>query len=115
MELLPEQVLVIYDDFALDLGMIRIRASGSSGGHNGVQSVIDHFGSTNFPRIRLGIRTEEMDLWMDFVLNNFKKKEMPAVKEMLDSCTDAVELILSHGITTAMNRYNRKQRDASTQ
>jgi PTH1 family peptidyl-tRNA hydrolase len=110
MELQPQEILVIYDDFALELGMIRIRASGSSGGHNGVQSVIDHLGTKEFPRIRLGIQTEEMDNWVDFVLQNFKKKEMKIVTEMIDSCTDAVELILKVGITTAMNRYNRKQR-----
>ena len=109
MDLQPQEVLVLYDDFALALGMIRIRASGSSGGHNGVQSIIDHFGSTQFPRIRLGIQTEEMENWVDFVLTNFKKKELPVVSEMLDSCADAVELILKEGITAAMNRYNRKQ------
>src|SRR5687767_4754039 len=71
LDLQPQNILVIYDDFALGLGMIRIRPSGSSGGHNGVQSVIDHFGSTQFPRVRLGIQTEEMENWVDFVLTNF--------------------------------------------
>src|SRR5688500_6101096 len=51
MEIQPQEILVIYDDFALELGMIRVRPSGSSGGHNGVQSIIDHLGSTQFPRI----------------------------------------------------------------
>jgi peptidyl-tRNA hydrolase, PTH1 family len=115
MELQPSEVLIIYDDFALALGMIRIRASGSSGGHNGVQSIIDHFGSTHFPRIRLGIQTEEMENWVDFVLNNFKKKELSVVSEMLDACTDAVELMMTEGITTAMNRYNRKQKSSAEQ
>jgi peptidyl-tRNA hydrolase, PTH1 family len=109
MEIQPQEILVIYDDFALELGMIRVRPSGSSGGHNGVQSIIDHLGSTQFPRIRLGIQTEEMESWSDFVLMNFKKKELTIVSEMLDACTDAVGLILNEGITTAMNRYNRKQ------
>jgi len=115
MELQPSEVLVIYDDFALALGMIRVRASGSSGGHNGVQSIIDHFGSAQFPRIRLGIQTEEMENWVEFVLNNFKKKELPVVAEMLDSCTDAVEAILKEGITAAMNLYNRKQKNSAEQ
>jgi PTH1 family peptidyl-tRNA hydrolase len=113
LDLQPAELLVIYDDFALALGMIRIRQSGSSGGHNGVQSIVDYFGSTQFPRVRIGIQTEEMDNWSDFVLNNFKKKEMQTVREMLDACTDAVELILNSGITTAMNRFNRKQRVVS--
>ena len=108
-EVAPPDMLVIYDDFALQLGMIRIRQSGTSGGHNGVQSIVDYFGTTDFPRVRLGIQTEEMESWSDFVLDNFKRKEIETVKEMLDACTDAVELILKSGITTAMNRYNRKQ------
>jgi peptidyl-tRNA hydrolase, PTH1 family len=109
-ELQPQEILVIYDDFALEFGMIRIRASGSSGGHNGMQSIIDHLGTIQFPRIRLGIQTDEMESWVDFVLQNFKKKEMKIVSEMIDSCADAVELILKEGLTMAMNRYNRKQR-----
>lgn len=110
MELSPENLLVVYDDFALELGMLRIRASGSSGGHNGVQSIIDHLGSTKFPRIRLGIQTAEMDNWVEFVLRDFKTKEWGTVSEMLDSCADAVAMILKDGIITAMNRYNRKQK-----
>lgn len=113
MDLRPEEILVIYDDFALELGMIRIRASGSAGGHNGVQSIIDHLGSTQFPRVRLGIQTEDMDTWVDFVLTPFKRKELPIVSEMLDRCSDAVELILQEETTTAMNRFNRKQKKDS--
>jgi PTH1 family peptidyl-tRNA hydrolase len=110
LNLQPEEILVIYDDFALELGMIRIRESGSAGTHNGVQSIIDHLGSTKFPRIRLGIQTEQMDDWADFVLAPFKRKELPIISEMLEQCCDAVELILNHGITIAMNRFNRKQK-----
>ena len=110
LDLHPSEILVLYDDFALELGMIRIRPSGSSGGHNGVQSIIDHLGSTHFPRVRMGIQTEEMDSWVEFVLNPFRRKELPIVSEMIDNCCDAVELILDEGITTAMNRYNKKQK-----
>src|SRR5262245_12080775 len=60
-ELKPEEVLVLYDDFALQLGLIRIRARGSSGGHNGLQSIIDHFGSTHIQRVRMGIIKEDME------------------------------------------------------
>jgi peptidyl-tRNA hydrolase, PTH1 family len=109
-DLQPQEILVIYDDFALELGMIRIRATGSSGGHNGMQSIIDHLGTIQFPRIRLGIQTDEMENWVEFVLQNFKKKEMKIVSEMIDACADAVELIFKEGLSTAMNRYNRKQR-----
>src|SRR5262245_35191393 len=71
----PQEVLIIYDDFALELGLLRVRARGSSGGHNGLQSIVDHFGTTEVPRLRLGIKTDEMDTWVDFVLGDFKRSE----------------------------------------
>jgi PTH1 family peptidyl-tRNA hydrolase len=109
-ELKPEEILILYDDFALQLGLIRIRARGTSGGHNGLQSIIDHFGSTQIPRVRMGIMTEDMDNWSDFVLDKFRSKEKKVVAEMLDLCSDAVEIILENGILTAMNRFNKKQK-----
>jgi len=110
LNLKSEEILILYDDFALELGLIRIRERGSAGGHNGLQSIIDHFGTTEIPRVRMGIKTDEMDDWADFVLGKFKRSEEKIVEEILDLCTDAVELILSDGITTAMNRFNRKQK-----
>jgi PTH1 family peptidyl-tRNA hydrolase len=106
----PSEILVVYDDFALDLGLLRIRERGSAGGHNGLQSIIDYFGTTEIPRVRLGIKTEEMDEWVDFVLGKFKRSEEKIVEEMLDLCSEAVEATLTDGITAAMNRYNRKQK-----
>ena len=110
LELQPQEILVLYDDFALSLGLIRIRMRGSSGGHNGLQSVIDHLGSIQIPRVRLGIMTEEMDNWVDFVLSEFRRSEKKTVAEMLDLCSDAVEVVLQSGITAAMNRFNKKQK-----
>jgi PTH1 family peptidyl-tRNA hydrolase len=106
----PQEVLVLYDDFALALGWIRVRARGSSGGHNGLQSIIDHLGTTEIPRVRMGIKTDEMESWVDFVLANFKRSERKVVEEMLEQSCDAVEVILQHGVTTAMNRFNKKQK-----
>lgn len=106
----PQEVLVLYDDFALELGLIRVRARGSSGGHNGLQSIIDHLGTTEVPRIRMGIKTDEMESWSDFVLGRFKRSELKVVDEMLEQSCDAVDLILDHGISTAMNRFNKKQK-----
>jgi PTH1 family peptidyl-tRNA hydrolase len=106
----PDEILVIYDDFALELGLLRIRERGSAGGHNGLQSIIDYFGTTEIPRFRLGIKTEEMDEWVDFVLGRFKRSEEKIVEEMLDLCSEAVEVTLTDGITAAMNRFNRKQK-----
>jgi len=105
-----DEILILYDDFSLELGLIRVRAGGSSGGHNGLQSIIDYFGTTQIPRVRLGIKTEEMDNWVDFVLGEFRPEEEPIVAEMMDLCCDAVELILQEGISAAMNRFNKKQK-----
>ena len=106
----PNHILIVYDDFALELGLLRIRERGSAGGHNGLQSIIDHFGTTEIPRIRLGIKTEEMEDWADFVLGKFKRSEQKIVEEMLDLSSEAVDLTLKNGITAAMNRFNRKQK-----
>ncbi len=106
----PNHILIVYDDFALELGLLRIRERGSAGGHNGLQSIIDHFGTTEIPRIRLGIKTEEMEDWADFVLGKFKRSEQKIVEEMLDLSSEAVDLTLTNGITAAMNRFNRKQK-----
>lgn len=110
MQLQPQEVLILYDDFALNLGLIRIRAHGSSGGHNGLQSLIECLGSQQIPRVRMGIRTDDMDSWIDFVLEDFRRSERESVADMLEQSCDAVELILQNGMTTAMNRYNKKQK-----
>jgi len=108
----PKETLVVYDDFALELGLIRVRQRGSSGGHNGLESIIQQFGTTEVPRIRMGIKTDEMDQWVDFVLGSFKRSELPVVKEMIEECTEAVNVILEKGISAAMNKFNKKQRES---
>ena len=109
-QLQPAEILVLYDDFALEAGLIRIRARGSSGGHNGLQSIIDCVGSNDVPRVRMGIKQPEMDGWIDFVLEDFTRTERPIVAEMLDLCSDAVDVILEKGIAAAMNQFNKKQK-----
>jgi PTH1 family peptidyl-tRNA hydrolase len=107
------EILVLYDDFALELGLIRVRQRGSSGGHNGVQSILEHLGSTAVPRVRMGIQVGRIDDSVDFVLSDFRSSERRTVEEMLDLCKEAVEVILDNGISTAMNRYNKKQKLAN--
>jgi PTH1 family peptidyl-tRNA hydrolase len=111
----PHQILILYDDFALNLGLIRVRAHGSSGGHNGLESIVDSLASTHVPRVRMGIRTPELESWIDFVLEPFRRSERQVVTEMLDLCCDAVEIILEQGISAAMNRFNKKQKQEDGQ
>ena len=108
----PEDVLVVYDDVALDTGRLRIRKSGSAGGHNGMKSIISHLGSQDFPRVRVGVgkKPEQMDL-ADHVLGHFPKEELPVIREAVKEAADAVEAILADGIDIAMNKFNVKHEE----
>ena len=106
----PEEIVVVYDDAALPLGRIRVRRSGSAGGHNGVASLIEAWESDRFPRVRLGIGGEgplACDL-ADHVLQRFLREERPVVKDLVKLGAEAAFCILTDGVTSAMNRYNSK-------
>ncbi len=105
------RLLVLYDDLDLPLGRIRIRASGSSGGHRGVQSIIDSLGSTHFPRVRIGIGRDPKVDPAEYVLTPFRPEELPLLRKALETAADAVETILSLGLDAAMNRFNRLRLD----
>lgn len=102
-----QDLLVIFDDIHLDLGKLRLRRSGSAGGHHGVESVIKHLHSQEFPRLRLGIGKppEWMDM-MSYVLSPFSRGEVKLVRETIHRATLAVETWLYHGLDEAMNRFN---------
>ena len=114
----PKDILVIYDDIDLELGAIRIRLGGGSGGHRGMQSIIEYLGTNDFPRIRLGIgrpKNEAEGLRLkaegdvsDYVLSPFNSEEKGMLKQMLDRAKEAVEVVLKDGIEKAMNRFNKK-------
>jgi len=102
-----EDLLVICDDVNLDLGTLRLRRSGSGGGHKGLQSVIDQLHSREFPRLRLGIGPppDGIDM-MDYVLAPFRRSERPTVKDFLARAAQAAETWVYYGIDEAMNRFN---------
>ncbi|MGI6148092.1 MAG: aminoacyl-tRNA hydrolase [Firmicutes bacterium] len=106
-------LLVIYDDMALSPGVIRIRAAGSAGGHNGMKSLIAHLGSEGFPRLRLGIGAPPPELdSADYVLQGVSEAEHKILHEACVIAADAAELWLLEGVQPAMNMYNRKQKAA---
>jgi peptidyl-tRNA hydrolase, PTH1 family len=109
-ELQPQNdLIVIYDELDLPLGMIRIRQRGSSAGHNGMESVIGALGTQEFLRIRLGIAPDrKISDGVQYVLAPFRKKQLLIVDEVLDAAADAVNVILKEGPAAAMNRFNRK-------
>jgi PTH1 family peptidyl-tRNA hydrolase len=104
----PESTLVIYDDMDLPLGRLRLRLSGSAGGHNGMKSLIAHLGTQQFPRLRLGIGKSAQKETLSHVLGQFAPQERPIVQAVLDLTTQAVEVSLREGIEKAMNLYNNQ-------
>jgi len=113
-KLQPESVLVIYDDMDLPLGKMRLRLSGSAGGHNGMKSAIAHLGTQNFPRLRIGIgkpqdsNSKDDSDAVSHVLGRFSPNEIQLVSEVLQLVLGAVELSLKQGVEQAMNRYNNR-------
>ena len=102
-------LIVICDDIDLEPGRLRIRAKGSAGGHNGLKDLIGRLGTDAFTRVRIGVgaRPEGWDL-ADHVLSRFTPSERRTVDEAIERAADAVETIVSDGVETAMNKYNRK-------
>jgi PTH1 family peptidyl-tRNA hydrolase len=110
-----KDVIVIYDELDLPLGMIRIRERGSSAGHNGMQSIINGLQTEEVARIRLGVAPDDPRKGgANYILGQFRKSKLPAVDEVLDLTAEAVKVILSEGIKVAMNRFNRKNSEGST-
>ena len=109
----PEnELLVIYDDIDTEPGHLRIRKKGSAGGHNGMKSIIQHIGTSSFPRIRIGVGAKPAgwDL-ADYVLGHFSKEDRKVVDEVIRDAADAVEMIISEGVDEAMNRYNSRGKE----
>ncbi|MDA3847604.1 MAG: aminoacyl-tRNA hydrolase [Vallitaleaceae bacterium] len=105
-------VMIIYDDTSLELGALRIRLKGSAGGHNGVKSLIQHLGTDEFVRIKVGVG-EKPPGWdlADYVLSQFTKQEIPIMIDTVKETAKAVEMILDQGVTVSMNQYNRKRKE----
>ena len=104
-----KDLIVIYDELDLPLGAIRIRKQGSSAGHNGIKSILSALGSQNVMRIRLGIAPEHaLGDGAKYVLGEFRKAQYPLIEEVLETASEAVATILTHGVDAAMNKYNRK-------
>jgi PTH1 family peptidyl-tRNA hydrolase len=103
----PSDVLVVVDDAALPFGRVRARARGSAGGHNGLKSVIAGLGTTEFPRLRLGVgRGDSRRDLADHVLARFEAGEQPELEELLTRAADAAEMFAAAGIEQVMNTYN---------
>src|SRR5271170_1949160 len=118
-----EDIIVLYDELALPLGTIRIRERGSANGHNGVKSISGALGTEEWLRIRIGVGRQRKDVaaladgreikagGKDYLLSPMRKQELAVLDEVLDRVKDAVEMVLTQGVSAAMNRFNRRPDD----
>jgi PTH1 family peptidyl-tRNA hydrolase len=105
-----EQLLVVVDDLALPLSKLRLKPSGSDAGHNGLKSLQEVLGTTEYAKLRFGIGNDyPKGLQADFVLGKWKMEEEPLVKLKLEKCVEVIEMFAAQGITTAMNQVNNKE------
>ncbi len=105
----PLDVIAVADDFAITLGQIRVRPYGSSGGHNGLASIIEVLGSDQFARVRCGVGPVPAGLDpAEFVLAPFTDTELSSAREMAERAASAVKMILTDGVVATANTYNRK-------
>ncbi|OON97533.1 MAG: aminoacyl-tRNA hydrolase [Epulopiscium sp. Nele67-Bin005] len=110
-KLTKEDIIIIYDDVSLEVGDVRIKKSGSAGGHNGIKSIIAHVGSQDFPRIKVGVgqKPQGWDL-ADHVLGKFSFAEQDILKEKFPLINEATESFVTKNIDVTMNNYNSKIR-----
>ncbi len=102
-----ERMLIVYDDVDLPFGSLRLRAAGGSGGHKGMQSIIEHLNSPEIPRLRIGVgRPPGRMEAADYVLQDFSRLESEMLPSILDRAADSVLVFITLGIAAAMNQFN---------
>ena len=105
-----ENILVIMDEVALPNNKLRLRPAGSDGGHNGLKSIHESLGTTQYPRLRFGIGNNyPRGMQSEFVLGKWFKEEEPIVKLKIEKAIEAIELFATSNITAAMNQVNNKE------
>lgn len=101
-----EDILIVYDDLSLEIGKIRFRANGSDGGHNGIKSIIQHLGTKDVARLKIGIGPQPNLPSEVFVLQNFSKEELETLKGVLSTAKNGIECFFKEGIAVAQNKFN---------
>ncbi len=104
--LAPEDLVVIHDDLDMEAGKLKIKRGGSSGGHKGIESIIQQAGMKEFIRVKIGIGRAIGMPAEDYVLKKFKREEIPIIKDAIKRAADAIPVIISEGAEKAMNRFN---------
>ena len=107
-----KNILVVVDDVNLDFGQMRLRPSGSDGGHNGLTSIIEHLGNKEFARLRLGVgNPRSKNEMVDHVLGKFTAAEKKQLKNFITTASDGCLVWLKEGMSKAMNQFNRREND----
>lgn len=101
-----DHIIVVHDDLDLEPGKIKIRRKGSSGGHKGIESIIQFLGSNEFIRVKIGIGRDISMLTEEYVLSKFRKDELPVIKDSIEKTVKAVQCIIADGVDRAMNRFH---------
>ena len=101
-----ENLVIVQDDIDMETGRLKIRDKGSSGGHKGIESVIENLGTREFIRVKIGVGRDEGVATEDYVLSKFRKDEVSLIREAVVRAADAVAVILKDGVYKAMNRFN---------
>jgi PTH1 family peptidyl-tRNA hydrolase len=102
----PENIIVVHDDLDLDAGRLKIRKNGSSGGHKGVESVIQCVGSKTFIRVKIGVGRDQTLPAEQYVLMKFRRDELAVIGDAVQTAADSIEAIIADGAERAMNRFN---------
>lgn len=102
----PEQILVVLDDVALPLGKLRLRQNGSAGGHNGLQSILDHLGTREVARLRVGIGAANERTMTGHVLGRFSPRERELLETSLNRAVETINYAQTNGLNAAMNQFN---------
>ena len=109
--LTADDLIIVHDDLDLDLGRLRIKQAGGHGGHNGVNSVIDAIGTSQFVRVKIGIgRPAPRQDPADYVLQAFTKEELEVLNPCLNRAVDALECLIHRGMAVAMNQFNAREK-----
>jgi PTH1 family peptidyl-tRNA hydrolase len=105
-----KNILIVVDELALPLSKLRLRPGGSDAGHNGLRSVQESLGTSEYPKLRFGIGNDfPKGMQSDFVLSKWKKEEEPLVKLKIEKSVEVIEIFAVQGITAAMNEINNKE------
>jgi PTH1 family peptidyl-tRNA hydrolase len=102
----PESLVVVHDDLDMETGKLRIRKAGSSGGHKGIESIIQSMGCRDFVRVKIGIGRGVGIPAEEYVLKKFRKDELPLIQDGILRASDAIRSIISEGVDKAMNKFN---------